>query len=191
MKDGRGDKPVRPAPKLTDMLKPGDVIYVSTSPTIPTACGACARCRRSAARSSPWTRTRPRARPRRRLLLRPERVQPRHPGLPAAGSSFKPIVYSAALDNGYTPSSIVMDAPISFTDANGKVWAPKNDGGKVAGPSTLRQALEHSRNLVTIRLANEMGMPLVVEYAKRFGIYDDLPPYLRWRSAPARRPCCA
>lgn len=179
MKDGRGDKPVRAAPKLSDMLKPGDVIYVehvADDPDgvwrlrqVPEVGGALVAMDPHTGRVLALVGGFSYAQSEFNRATQAYR-QP--------GSSFKPIVYSAALDNGYTPSSIVMDAPISFTDANGKVWAPKNDGGKVAGPSTLRQALEHSRNLVTIRLANEMGMPLVVEYAKRFGIYDDLPPYL-------------
>ena len=93
------------------------------------------------------------------------------------GSSFKPFVYSAALDNGYTPSSVVMDAPIEIHAGN-EVWRPENYGGKFYGPATLRTGIEKSRNVMTVRLAQDMGMPLVAEYAKRFGIYDDLAPYL-------------
>lgn len=89
------------------------------------------------------------------------------------GSSFKPVVYAAALDNGYTPSSVVLDAPIEITRGR-EVWRPKNYGGGFAGPSTLRRGVERSRNLMTVRLAKDMGMPLVAEYAERFGIYDDL-----------------
>lgn len=89
------------------------------------------------------------------------------------GSSFKPFVYAAALDNGYTPSSVVLDGPFK-KDQGGTlgIWEPKNYGGKYAGPSTLRLGIEKSRNLMTVRLANDMGMPLIAEYAKRFGIYD-------------------
>ena len=93
------------------------------------------------------------------------------------GSSFKPFVYSAALDNGYTPSSVIMDAPIEIRAGN-EVWRPENYGGKFYGPATLRTGIEKSRNVMTVRLAQDMGMPLVAEYAKRFGIYDDLAPYL-------------
>jgi membrane peptidoglycan carboxypeptidase len=93
------------------------------------------------------------------------------------GSSFKPFVYAAALDNGYTPASVVLDAPITIKQGN-QVWEPKNYGGEAAGPSTLRAGIERSRNLMTVRLANDMGMKLVVEYAERFGIYDNLLPYL-------------
>jgi penicillin-binding protein 1A len=93
------------------------------------------------------------------------------------GSSFKPFVYAAALDNGYTPSTVVMDAPIEVDQGPG-AWRPENYGGKFYGPATLRTGIEKSRNVMTVRLAQDMGMPLVVEYAKRFGIYDELAPYL-------------
>ena len=97
------------------------------------------------------------------------------------GSSFKPIVYAAALDNGYTPSTIVMDAPIEIDmGTGGGIWKPENYGGKFFGPSTLRFGLEQSRNVMTVRLAQDLGMPLIAEYAKRFGVYDELPPYLSY-----------
>ncbi|MCG5234187.1 penicillin-binding protein 1A [Xanthobacter oligotrophicus] len=94
------------------------------------------------------------------------------------GSSFKPLVYSAALDNGYTPSTIVMDAPFELEQQGQATWRPENYSGKFYGPQTLRFGLEQSRNVMTVRLANDVGMPIVAEYAKRFGIYDDMPPYL-------------
>ena len=95
------------------------------------------------------------------------------------GSSFKPFVYAAALDNGYTPSSVVMDAPIEIDQGNGLgIWRPENYSNKFYGPSTLRTGIELSRNVMTVRLAKDMGMPLVAEYGKRFGIYDELPPLL-------------
>lgn len=94
------------------------------------------------------------------------------------GSSFKPFVYSAALDNGYTPASVIMDAPFELKLPNGQVWAPKNYGGDFAGPSTLRRGIEQSRNVMTVRLANDMGMDTVAEYAERFGIYDHMQPVL-------------
>jgi penicillin-binding protein 1A len=93
------------------------------------------------------------------------------------GSSFKPIVYAAALDNGYTPASVVMDGPITI-QSGGTSWTPKNYDGKAAGPSTLRNGIERSRNLMTVRLANDMGMKIVAEYAERFGVYDHLAQYL-------------
>ena len=95
------------------------------------------------------------------------------------GSSFKPFVYAAALDNGYTPSTVVLDAPFELDQGpGGGVWRPENYSGKFYGPQTLRFGIEQSRNVMTVRLAHDVGMPLIAEYAKRFGVYDDLPPYL-------------
>jgi len=97
------------------------------------------------------------------------------------GSSFKPLVYAAAIDNGYTPSTIVLDAPLEIDmGPGGGVWKPENYGGKFFGPSTLRFGLEQSRNVMTVRLAQDVGMPLIAEYAKRFGVYDNLPLYLSY-----------
>jgi len=95
------------------------------------------------------------------------------------GSAFKPFVYTAALDNGYTPSSIVLDAPIAVEQPGEQgLWRPKNYGDKFYGPSTLRLGVEKSRNLMTVRLAQDVGMPIIREYARRFGVYDDLMPVL-------------
>ncbi|MEH2469105.1 penicillin-binding protein 1A [Nitrobacteraceae bacterium AZCC 2161] len=98
------------------------------------------------------------------------------------GSSFKPLVYSAAMDNGYTPSTVVVDAPIEIDQGQGAgVWRPENySTGKYYGPTTLRNALMRSLNTVTVRLAQDVGMPLIGEYAKRFGVYDELPNYLSY-----------
>src|SRR5246127_688355 len=98
------------------------------------------------------------------------------------GSSFKPIVYSSALDNGYTPSTQVVDAPIEIDQGQGGgVWRPENfSNGKYLGPTTLRNALRLSLNTVTVRLAQDIGMPLISEYARRFGVYDELPNYLSY-----------
>jgi penicillin-binding protein 1A len=95
------------------------------------------------------------------------------------GSSFKPIVYAAALDNGYTPASIVNDAAIEVDQGNGQgIWKPDNYDKQVHGAQPLRVGIEKSRNLMTVRLAQDIGMPIVSEYARRFGVYDDLPPLL-------------
>src|SRR5258706_11694633 len=96
------------------------------------------------------------------------------------GSSFKPLVYAAALDNGYKPTSIILDAPIEVDQGPGKeTWRPENyNKEKSFGPATLRVGIEKSRNQMTVRLTQDMGMPLVVEYSKRFGVYDDLLPVL-------------
>ncbi len=96
------------------------------------------------------------------------------------GSSFKPFVYSAALDSGYTASSLVNDAPIVFVDEYlDKVWRPKNDTNTFLGPIRLREALYKSRNLVSIRLLQAMGVGKTIDYITRFGFNkQDLPPNL-------------
>lgn len=96
------------------------------------------------------------------------------------GSSFKPFLYSAALDNGYTAASLVNDAPIVFVDeAIDKVWRPKNDTGTFLGPIRLREALYKSRNLVSIRLLQSLGVNTAINYITRFGFNkQDLPPNL-------------
>ncbi|SDL68826.1 penicillin-binding protein 1A [Aliiruegeria lutimaris] len=93
------------------------------------------------------------------------------------GSSFKPFVYAAALDSGYTPATIVVDAPIEINTPQG-VWRPKNASNKFYGPTPLRTGIERSRNLMTIRLAQEIGMDTVARYAEDFGVYDHLGRYL-------------
>jgi penicillin-binding protein 1A len=94
------------------------------------------------------------------------------------GSSFKPIVYAAALDNGYTPASVVLDAPVEIRNADGSFWRPENYAQQFYGPQTLRRGIELSRNVMTVRLAKDIGMPLVAEYAKLFGVYDTMQPVL-------------
>ncbi len=95
------------------------------------------------------------------------------------GSAFKPFVYAAAIDNGYTPSSIVVDGPIEISQGPGvPTWRPENFERRFAGPRTLRYGLERSKNLMTVRLARDIGMPLIIEYTKRFGIMDDMPSML-------------
>ncbi|WP_299748681.1 PBP1A family penicillin-binding protein [uncultured Tateyamaria sp.] len=87
------------------------------------------------------------------------------------GSSFKPFVYAAALDSGYSPATIVVDAPIEINTPQG-LWRPRNSSNKFYGPTPLRTGIERSRNLMTIRLAEEVGMDIVANYAERFGVYD-------------------
>jgi penicillin-binding protein 1A len=95
------------------------------------------------------------------------------------GSSFKPIVYAAALDSGYTPSSIVLDAPFVASQGVGMpMWRPENYNETYAGPATLRSGLEKSRNLMTVRIAADIGMDKVAEYARRLGIADRMLPVL-------------
>ncbi|MFN4210335.1 MAG: penicillin-binding protein 1A [Devosia sp.] len=94
------------------------------------------------------------------------------------GSSFKPIVYAAALDNGYTPASVVLDAPVEIRNGDGSIWRPENYAQEFYGPQTLRRGIERSRNVMTVRLAKDIGMPLVAEYARLFGVYDTMQPVL-------------
>ncbi len=94
------------------------------------------------------------------------------------GSSFKPFVYAAALDSGYTPSSVVLDAPVEIKLDTGEIWAPQNYTKKFYGPSTLRRGIELSRNVMTVRLAQDLGMKRVAELAERLGIYDRMSPVL-------------
>ena len=93
------------------------------------------------------------------------------------GSAFKPIVYASALDKGFTPASIIVDSPIVF-EWGDKKWKPKNFEGKFSGPTTLRNALTHSVNIVTVKIAQEVGIDYIRDYAKKLGIssalHDDL-----------------
>src|SRR5258707_3378266 len=98
------------------------------------------------------------------------------------GSSFKPLVYSAAMDNGYTPSTVVVDAPIEIDQGQcGGVWRPDHySSRKYQRPLTLRNALRQSLHTVTLRLAQDICMPLIGEYSRRFGVYDELPNFLSY-----------
>jgi len=93
------------------------------------------------------------------------------------GSAFKPFVYAAALDSGYTPATIVIDAPIEVKTPQG-IWRPRNSSHKFYGPTPMRTGIVHSRNLMTIRLAQAIGMDVVAAYAERFGVYDHMGEHL-------------
>jgi penicillin-binding protein 1A len=168
----------KPVTKVSQVLNPGDVVYVEPAKVagqyrlqqVPEVSGAMVV-------EDPWTG---------RVLAMvggfsydQSQFNRATQALRQPGSSFKPIVYAAALDNGYTPSSLVLDAPIEIDQGPGLgVWKPENYENDFYGPSTLRFGIEHSRNVMTVRLAQDIGMPLIAEYAKRFGVYDNLPPYL-------------
>ena len=168
----------KPVAKVNQVVNPGDVVYVEPGKTegqfvlhqVPEVSGAMVV-------EDPWTG---------RVLAMvggfsfdQSQFNRATQALRQPGSSFKPFVYAAALDNGYTPSTVVLDAPVEIDQGPGAgAWRPENYEGKFYGPSTLRFGLEHSRNVMTVRLAQDIGMPLIAEYAKRFGVYDDLPPYL-------------
>ena len=93
------------------------------------------------------------------------------------GSSFKPFVYAAALDSGYSPATIIVDAPITINTPQG-TWRPRNSSNQFYGPTPMRTGIEQSRNLMTIRLAQEIGIGTVARYAERFGVYDRMNPVL-------------
>jgi penicillin-binding protein 1A len=93
------------------------------------------------------------------------------------GSTFKPIVYAAAIHAGLSPATVVEDAPVSVPQVDGTVWTPQNYDGKFQGPMTLRRALYESRNLVAVRLGMQLGEEAVIEMARRFGISTPIPPY--------------
>jgi len=91
------------------------------------------------------------------------------------GSAFKPVIYAAALDKGYTPASVIIDSPIVFQDEQMDFkWKPRNYGKKFYGPTLLREALEKSRNVVTIKISQDIGVPYCISYARRLGITSDL-----------------
>ncbi len=89
------------------------------------------------------------------------------------GSAFKPFVYAAALDSGYTPATIVVDAPIEINTPQG-LWRPQNASERFYGPTPLRTGIEQSRNLMTVRLAQEIGIDTVARYAEKFGVYESM-----------------
>ena len=90
------------------------------------------------------------------------------------GSAFKPFVYALALENNYTPSSLVLDAPLVLDQGSDlKMWKPENYGKKFYGPSTLRVGLEKSRNLMTVRIAQKIGVKNLTKFSKDLGIYDN------------------
>src|SRR5437867_3233367 len=94
------------------------------------------------------------------------------------GSTFKPIVYTAAIDRGFTPTSILQDSPVSYSAGNGQIYSLHNYDHLSEGPITLRHALEESRNVPAIRMMDALGAKNVLGYAKRFGFEVDFPPYL-------------
>ena len=95
------------------------------------------------------------------------------------GSSFKPFLYAAAFERGFNPASIVLDAPVVFKDRRGHMWRPQNDSGNFAGPMRLREALVQSRNLVSVRLLDAIGVGYARRYISHFGFDEaNLPPNL-------------
>jgi penicillin-binding protein 1A len=85
------------------------------------------------------------------------------------GSAFKPLIFAAALDRGYTPVTLLDDAPVTFPDQPGKPWSPKNFTKRFYGPTTVREALTKSRNVPTVKLVDAIGLPYLLDYLPRFG----------------------
>ena len=95
------------------------------------------------------------------------------------GSAFKPIVYAAALENGFSPNTIILDAPFVESQGEGlKNWKPENYGKKFYGPSTLRKGIEYSRNLMTVRIAKMLGLNKILNLSKKLDIYEEIPELL-------------
>lgn len=96
------------------------------------------------------------------------------------GSAFKPFVYLPALDQGFTPATLVLDAPFVIEQAPGDYWRPTNYSNEFYGPTPIRVGIEKSRNLMTVRLADHIGMDQLIKYAKRFGIAENMEPFLSY-----------
>jgi penicillin-binding protein 1A len=95
------------------------------------------------------------------------------------GSAFKPIIYTAALENGYTPATLIVDEPYAYYDEKiDEVWEPQNDQGDFIGPLTLRSALQQSRNVVSAKIVTHLTPQKIVDYARKFGITSDLKPFM-------------
>jgi membrane peptidoglycan carboxypeptidase len=128
------------------------------------------------------------ARPGRRVQLAGNKFNRATQARRQPGSSFKPFVYAAAFDKGFNPASIVLDAPVMFRDRVGHTWQPQNDDGEFRGPMRLREALVQSRNLVSVRLLDSIG----VDYARKYISATSASPRptcrrtCRCRSAPRR-----
>jgi len=109
------------------------------------------------------------------------------------GSSFKPFVYATALENGYTPASVIMDSAITLQGRDGEDWTPENYNKRYYGALQFRQGLELSRNAMTVRLAQGVGMRKVADMAGRLGVIKDMSPVLAMalgagRPRPSRSP---
>jgi len=160
--------------KVSDVLQPGDVVYVAPSSTageyhlvqIPEIEGALIAMDPNTGRVLAMTGG---------FSYGVSQFNRAIQAMRQPGSSIKPFVYAAALDDNYTPASVVLDAPLEIKLKNGKVWKPKNYSNKFYGPSTLRRGIELSRNVMTVRLASDMGIDKVAAMTQRLGVYDHMP----------------
>ncbi len=170
----RGDKLGPKVEKVSDILNPGDVVYVAPSRNegeyhlvqIPEIEGALIAMDPNTGRVLAMTGGFSYGVSQFNRAIQAQR-QP--------GSAIKPFVYAAALDDNYTPASVVLDAPLEIKLKNGDIWKPKNYSNKFYGPSTLRRGIELSRNVMTVRLASDMGIDKVAAMSEKLGIYDHMP----------------
>ena len=182
----------RGRPRFRPVLKPGDVIYVRGGAEDKAGVWRAAPAAGDPGRAGRHgSLHRPRARHAGRLLVRGQRVQPRHAGVAAARFLVQALRLCggarqrlhAVLGRSWTRRS--------RSQAGSDIWRPENYGGKFYGPSTLRTGIEQSRNVMTVRLAQDMGMPLVAEYSEAlWHLRRAYARIFRCRSAPARRRCC-
>jgi penicillin-binding protein 1A len=158
--------------EFTDLLKPGDVVYVKKINENKFSLKQIPKVNGGIVVMDPYTG---------RVLalsggfsFRNSEFNRATQALRQPGSAFKPFVYALALENDYTPSSLILDAPLVLDQGSDlKMWKPENYGKKFYGPSTLRVGLEKSRNLMTVRIAQNLGIDKIVKFSKNLGIYEN------------------
>ncbi len=176
----KGQKVGPPPKRPSDVVKPGDVVAVERDPDATGATGALYALRQIPAINGALVALDPHTG---RVLAmsggydyKASQFNRVIQAMRQPGSAFKPFVYLAALDAGYTPSTLILDAPFVIDQGPGMPkWRPANYTRKFYGPSTMRLGLEKSRNLMTVRLAETIGMDRVAAYAEKFGIVDSMP----------------
>ncbi|HEY1264756.1 MAG TPA: PBP1A family penicillin-binding protein [Terriglobales bacterium] len=166
--------------KLQDILKPGDIVYVKLTSLLPDGRARVSLEQDSGAQGALLAMDNGSGAVKAMVGGRDfnlSKFNRATQALRQVGSSFKPYVYTAAIDQGASPDDTVVDAPITFTSASGP-YTPHNYDEKFEGTITLRRALIQSRNIPALKLADQMGIKKVIDYARRFGISSNLPPYL-------------
>ena len=176
----------KPVTRASQVLNPGDVVYVEPSAQDPSRIPPASSAGNLRRHGRDRSLDRPCAGDRRGLSFDQIEFDRATQAMRQPGPSFKPIVYSAALDNGYTPSTVVVDAPLEIDQGPGMpVWHPENYEGHFYGPRTLRFGIEMSRNVMTVRLAQDVGMPLSV--SMRAGLASTTACRTIWRIRVGRR----
>ena len=179
----RRASPGRGGPAASSLFKTGDLIEVQivaldaderARRRCPSSSARCSRVRSSRSttgpdRSRPWSAASTSARSKFNRAVQAFRQ---------LGSTFKPVVYTAAIDRGYTPASVIVDEPVVYPSGSGVPYSPQNYDHKFEGQVTLRRSLEQSRNIPAIKVMDAIGPKNVVDYAKRFGFSQEFPPYL-------------